>query len=123
LGEKQNWVDSQDLAMLYKGPYSTHFYRQLHRVVHKEFRVLKQHQFSNSPDRNHSLSVESSKYKILLPAIRKILDKISLPVDRLILSLYEHLPHKGLKTIPPELSPEEAAQPTPSERHGSSLGG
>jgi radical SAM superfamily enzyme YgiQ (UPF0313 family) len=123
LGEKQNWVDSQDLAMLYKGPYSTHFYRQLHRVVHKEFRVLKQHQFSNSPDRNHSLRVESSKYKILLPAIRKILDKISLPVDRLILSLYEHLPHKGLKTIPPELSPEEAAQPTPSERHGSSLGG
>ena len=38
-GEKQNWVDSDDLAMLYQGPFTTDFYRQLHRVLHKEFRV------------------------------------------------------------------------------------
>jgi anaerobic magnesium-protoporphyrin IX monomethyl ester cyclase len=41
LGEKQNWRDSQDLAMLYRGPFSTEFYRKLHSVVHKEFRARK----------------------------------------------------------------------------------
>jgi anaerobic magnesium-protoporphyrin IX monomethyl ester cyclase len=39
LGEKQNWVDSEDLAMLYRGPYPTEFYRILHGRVHYEFRV------------------------------------------------------------------------------------
>lgn len=39
LGAKQNWDDSADLAMLYRGPYSTAFYRALHRVVHSEFRL------------------------------------------------------------------------------------
>ncbi len=39
LGEKQNWVDSQDLAMLYRGPYPTEFYRILHGRVHHEFRL------------------------------------------------------------------------------------
>jgi anaerobic magnesium-protoporphyrin IX monomethyl ester cyclase len=38
LGAKQNWVDSADLAMMYRGTYSPEFYRQLHRLVHAEFR-------------------------------------------------------------------------------------
>jgi len=41
LGEKQNWQDSSDMAMLYQGTYPTEFYRQLHSVVHKEFRTRK----------------------------------------------------------------------------------
>ncbi|MEO5886877.1 MAG: radical SAM protein [Anaerolineales bacterium] len=39
LGEKQNWVDSDDLAMLYRGPFPTEFYRTLHGRVHYEFRL------------------------------------------------------------------------------------
>jgi anaerobic magnesium-protoporphyrin IX monomethyl ester cyclase len=39
LGEKQNWVDSNDLAMLYRGPFPTEFYRILHGRVHYEFRA------------------------------------------------------------------------------------
>jgi anaerobic magnesium-protoporphyrin IX monomethyl ester cyclase len=39
LGEKQNWTDSQDLAMLYRGPFPTEFYRILHGRVHYEFRT------------------------------------------------------------------------------------
>jgi hypothetical protein len=39
LGEKQNWVDSEDLAMLYRGPFPTEFYRILHGRVHHEFRL------------------------------------------------------------------------------------
>ena len=38
LGVRQNWVDSNDLAMLYRGPFSTAFYRQLHRTIHTEYR-------------------------------------------------------------------------------------
>ncbi|MFN8378805.1 MAG: radical SAM protein [Anaerolineae bacterium] len=41
LGERANWIDSQDMAMLYHGPYRTEFYRQLHTVVHKEYRARK----------------------------------------------------------------------------------
>jgi len=39
LGEKQNWTDSQDLAMLYHGPFPQDFYRILHGRVHYEFRA------------------------------------------------------------------------------------
>jgi anaerobic magnesium-protoporphyrin IX monomethyl ester cyclase len=41
LGLKQNWVDSSDLAMLYRSTYPPEFYRALHRLVHAEFRVLR----------------------------------------------------------------------------------
>lgn len=41
LGERANWVDSEDLAMLYRGTFSTEFYRQLHTVIHKDYRSRK----------------------------------------------------------------------------------
>jgi anaerobic magnesium-protoporphyrin IX monomethyl ester cyclase len=41
LGERANWIDSEDLAMLYHGTFATEFYRQLHTVVHKEYRSRK----------------------------------------------------------------------------------
>jgi anaerobic magnesium-protoporphyrin IX monomethyl ester cyclase len=39
LGAKQNWQDSDDLAMLYSGPFPQPFYRTLHRALHREFRL------------------------------------------------------------------------------------
>jgi anaerobic magnesium-protoporphyrin IX monomethyl ester cyclase len=39
LGEKQNWIDSNDLALLYEGPFPQEFYRILHGRVHHEFRL------------------------------------------------------------------------------------
>jgi radical SAM superfamily enzyme YgiQ (UPF0313 family) len=41
LGRRQNWHDSADMSMLYEGPYGTAFYRQLHTVLHHEFRTRK----------------------------------------------------------------------------------
>ncbi|MEM9951141.1 MAG: radical SAM protein [Chloroflexota bacterium] len=38
---RENWYDSQDMAMLYQGPFRTEFYRQLHKVVHKDYRSRK----------------------------------------------------------------------------------
>jgi anaerobic magnesium-protoporphyrin IX monomethyl ester cyclase len=39
--EKQNWIDSDDLALMFHGTFSPAFYRQLHRYVHKVFRFRK----------------------------------------------------------------------------------
>jgi radical SAM superfamily enzyme YgiQ (UPF0313 family) len=41
LGEKQNWVDSNDLAMMYRATYEPAFYRALHSLVHAQFRARK----------------------------------------------------------------------------------
>ncbi|MEO8168962.1 MAG: radical SAM protein, partial [bacterium] len=39
LGEKTNWTESADLDMMYHGTYSADFYRALHAMTHKKFRV------------------------------------------------------------------------------------
>ncbi len=39
LGEKHNWVDSEDLAMMFRGTFSPDYYRILHKVTHKRFRI------------------------------------------------------------------------------------
>jgi anaerobic magnesium-protoporphyrin IX monomethyl ester cyclase len=39
LGQKQNWFDSDDLAMMYRATYEPDFYRVLHHVVHHDFRA------------------------------------------------------------------------------------
>src|SRR5690606_9785857 len=41
LGAKQNWTDSDDLAMMYRGAFGTEVYRRLHSTLHKEFRMRK----------------------------------------------------------------------------------
>jgi anaerobic magnesium-protoporphyrin IX monomethyl ester cyclase len=41
LGAKQNWVDSDDLAMMYRATYVPEFYRALHALLHNEFRSRK----------------------------------------------------------------------------------
>lgn len=37
--EKQNWTDSDDLALMYKSTYSPAYYRILHRYLHGRFRI------------------------------------------------------------------------------------
>ena len=39
LREKRNWEVSSDMAMLYRGTFTTRFYRHLHRYVHRDFRL------------------------------------------------------------------------------------
>ncbi|MEZ4965882.1 MAG: radical SAM protein [Saprospiraceae bacterium] len=39
LGEKQNWSVSDDLTLMYPGTYPADYYRRLHRLVHKRFRL------------------------------------------------------------------------------------
>jgi anaerobic magnesium-protoporphyrin IX monomethyl ester cyclase len=39
LGDKQNWTDSDDLAVMYRATFPPAFYRRLHRLTHKVFRL------------------------------------------------------------------------------------
>jgi radical SAM superfamily enzyme YgiQ (UPF0313 family) len=39
LREKRNWEVSSEMAMLYRGSFSTRFYRHLHAHVHRDFRL------------------------------------------------------------------------------------
>jgi anaerobic magnesium-protoporphyrin IX monomethyl ester cyclase len=49
---KANWKDSDDLTMLFKGSYSSTFYKKLQRYVHKEYR--KSQGYSNLKNFNFS---------------------------------------------------------------------
>ena len=39
MGEKQNWKDSEDLAMMFHGAFPPDFYRILHQLAHKRLRM------------------------------------------------------------------------------------
>jgi anaerobic magnesium-protoporphyrin IX monomethyl ester cyclase len=97
MGEKQNWQDSNDLAMLYQGPFSTEFYRKLHSVVHKEFRARKAWKSLKS-----GRDLARLGYNLLtLPVARMQLNRLA-STQNSILTL-PHMPH------------EAAATPTPQE--------
>jgi anaerobic magnesium-protoporphyrin IX monomethyl ester cyclase len=38
LKDKANWTDSDELALMYKGTFSSSYYKKLHRYVHKVYR-------------------------------------------------------------------------------------
>lgn len=121
LGKKRNWVDSNDLAMLYEGPFSTAFYRQLHSVVHKEFRMRKAwhqiiYRWKSKPKNLLAHQTDGSTVELSpeFPAIKTLLkNALTLPVARWRLRQLIHAPHQGLKLRPQMLTPEEAARPSP----------
>ena len=39
LNEKTNWTDSDEMALMFRNTYQPAFYKQLHRYVHKSYRM------------------------------------------------------------------------------------
>lgn len=109
LGKKQNWVDSDDLAMLHTGPYSTAFYRRLHRALHKEFRARKA--FRALRDGLRSPSRLSSHHARETAAL--VYNAASLPLARWRMERAARLPHDGIGALNGRLSPDAAAVPSP----------
>jgi anaerobic magnesium-protoporphyrin IX monomethyl ester cyclase len=109
LGAQRNWQDSADLAMMYAGPFATPFYRQLHTVLHKEFRARK------SWDELRALG--RRPWAIRPVHVRRAAGLLyrlaTLPVSRRRLEALARAPHQGLTALPAGLTLEEAAQPTP----------
>ena len=101
LGTKRNWVDSSDLEMMYRGPFSTAFYRKLHQVLHAEFRMRRSWRaFRGTPTRPAHLA-------------RAALHAAKLPPLRLQLELLARRPHRGLAALPRFMSAEAASRPSP----------
>ena len=98
LGELRNWQDSDDLAMLYKGPHNTSFYRALHSYVHSD------------------LGLRRSLANMHTP--RKVAAVIYFALRRTGLSLamavFSRMPHKAMRTFTAEMDLNAAA--TPSEQ-------
>jgi anaerobic magnesium-protoporphyrin IX monomethyl ester cyclase len=97
LGNKRNWRDSDDLAMLYNGPFSTAFYRWLHRVLHREFRAQRAWD---------ELRVALRRPSKLRPrharlAASVVYAKLALPLLRLELERRARARHEGLVNLIP----------------------
>ncbi len=58
MGHQANWQDSDDLAMLFSGSYTTPFYKKLHSVLHAELDLM--HRTANS---NNNGSIEEKLWK------------------------------------------------------------
>jgi anaerobic magnesium-protoporphyrin IX monomethyl ester cyclase len=89
LGVKANWLDSEDLAMLYQGPYVTAFYRQLHTVVHKDYRSRKTWRTLKSLLR----SPAALRPGHLSDAARMLYHRLTLPFAYARLNRLERIPH------------------------------
>jgi anaerobic magnesium-protoporphyrin IX monomethyl ester cyclase len=113
LGQKQNWVDSNDLAMMYHATYVPDFYRALHALVHAEFRarqssdvlrnVLRQ-PMAIRP-RHARVAAQFVTGLLLLPGLRGTVDRLSrvAPSQPSVLPL-------------PVLSPQAASVPSEQPR-------
>jgi radical SAM superfamily enzyme YgiQ (UPF0313 family) len=106
LGETQNWVDSGDLAVMYRATFVPDFYRVLHAVVHAEFRVARAWDRLRGRPRGGHVRVLRELGAGLLATIR-------LPLLRRRLERLSHAP--GSVHIPlsvPRLGTHPAAIPT-----------
>jgi len=84
LGEKQNWVDSSDLATMYHATYGPEFYRVLHQTIHANFRMRKAGALARSISRPWTLRpahIRTAGSALLnglkLPLLRWQLDQFS----------------------------------------------
>ena len=111
LGAKQNWTDSSDLAMMYEGPFTTAFYRQLHTVVHREFRTRRAKEALAAALR-HPASLRPRHLRQVAALVRHM---ATLPVDRLRLERLAKLPHQGPDLLTGGMTAEAAAEPTAQE--------
>jgi radical SAM superfamily enzyme YgiQ (UPF0313 family) len=93
LGSKQHWNDSDDMAMMFQGTYTTEFYRALHRSVHREFRARR------SAD-------------LLRRAVAIAVRLATRRADRRRLDRLAAVPHHSTTHLTPELTPEAASRPT-----------
>jgi radical SAM superfamily enzyme YgiQ (UPF0313 family) len=90
LGEKTNWVDSEDLSMMFKGAYTSEFYRALHDALHAEVETWSSQQawqFSLSHSETAKSRPPSARAKELWAKVEQLettcrnLDPTFLPVE------------------------------------------
>ena len=109
LGDKRHWVDSNDLDMMYEGPFTTDFYRQLHTVLHTELRArLRGRELAHLASRPWKLRPHHA-----IEAAGMVARWARLPIERRRLDRLARSPHDGIGPLPPGMSHDEAARPSP----------
>ena len=96
LGAKQNWDDSADLAMMYRGPFPTEFYRELHTLVHHEFRLRR----------------PRGRRSVLQASAARLYHAAALPVSHARLRRLARRPHAGVAPLSAVLTRAQAALPS-----------
>ncbi|PYR04249.1 MAG: radical SAM protein, partial [Acidobacteria bacterium] len=115
LGQKQNWIDSNDLAMMYRATYVPDFYRALHAFVHAEFRAHRaadrlKRSFTRRGSRGRPASAGLAalaliRHRLALPFLRRRVDRLARMTP----------PLPAIVTVP-VLSPQAAAIPSEQPR-------
>lgn len=115
LGDTRHWQDSDDLAMLFKGPFNTLFYRALHRYVHSDLAMRHAWLDLAVPARRNVLS----RRRLLRKTGRLGLSILRIGWFSMAMAVASRLPHSGMDSLPAEMSPGAAATPSgqPGERH------
>jgi anaerobic magnesium-protoporphyrin IX monomethyl ester cyclase len=101
LGERRNWVDSNDLAMLYRGPFTTSFYRQLHKVLHKDYRMRRAWQALRRGRFDPRRTAAMIYHALTLPLAQQRLDRLAA------------VPHEPVRLAGESMPLEESSRPTP----------
>ena len=108
LGNKRNWVDSDDLAILFNSPYSTRFYRVLHRHTHHYLAFYRN--VKNVVEKLRGRASDNVSLARSMAHILNIAPRLSLTWLRL--KLYRRTDKCPSTIVEAELSPEEAAAPS-----------
>jgi anaerobic magnesium-protoporphyrin IX monomethyl ester cyclase len=113
LGEQDHWHHSDDLAMLYAGPFSTAFYRQLHITLHKEFRARKTwRKLIGKAPPTHLLDDKPLTIRDVLGMLYHLL---TLPWAWRTLKRLESAPHVGIGAIAGGMDYASASVPSPQD--------
>jgi radical SAM superfamily enzyme YgiQ (UPF0313 family) len=107
----RNWVTSDDMAMLYEGPYPTTFYRLLHGRVHAEFRLQKARRGRGLISTATAL-IRRGQPRQLAGCVR---DATILPILRKRLSRQRTWTRHNDDQLPVELTREQAGSPEQPE--------
>jgi anaerobic magnesium-protoporphyrin IX monomethyl ester cyclase len=113
LGQKQNWVDSNDLAMMYQATYVPDFYRALHALVHAEFRARR----SADEMRGALAGPLDARPRHARAALQYVSQRVALPILRRRVDRLARIPTPQPAVMPiAVLTPQAAAVPTEQPR-------
>jgi radical SAM superfamily enzyme YgiQ (UPF0313 family) len=108
LGKTRHWQDSDDLAMLFKGPFNTTFYRALHRYVHSDLAVRRTWRRLKTGAQRKKLG-NARKLRVAGLLVYSI---ATAGWFMLVMAVTSRLPHRGMAPLKAELGPVAAATPS-----------
>jgi hypothetical protein len=99
--------------MMYRGPYSSEFYRKLHVVLHKEYRAHKLWKKVTGRNRNGHAPAHDSPMARANDLVHIFYNLATLPIERRRLNKIGIRSKDALGMLPQIMTPEAAANPTP----------